>query len=741
MRSVLNWNDGWNFARATWGETNPAEKLTCKEQVTLPHTWYQDGDYHRGDAVYQKVFTEMPEKCAHVFLRFHGVDKICRIYLNGKLAGEHQGAYSIFAVELSQYLKPGQENILTVFVNNENGKAVSPLSGDFTIFGGIHRKVELILTEECHFDCTYYGTCGVIFRALVGEDGKGTILAAPRLCGTEGKDIKIRYTVSDESGKEAAALETDGVAPVSIPVEHPHLWQGKEAPVLYQAAAELYVDGILTDRVVQQTGFRTARLDPEEGFFLNGKHLKLNGVAKHQDTAEVFSAAREEHWDRDMELISEIGANAVRLSHYQHPEYFYDLCDRKGIVVWAEIPLLKLTQEHELLENAKQQLTELILQNIHRPSVCMWGLQNEIAIFGEEPFMYDRMHELQALAKELDPDRLTVSANLNTVEADSPLNRITDAVAYNLYYGWYYGEMDDFDTHLAEFHRVNPGIPLGISEYGVDCNLSFHSAAPKRKDYTEEFQALFHETVYPKLKGCSFVWGTFVWNMFDFVSGVRDEGGVKYRNNKGLVTHDRKTRKDSFYYYKAMWSAEPFVQIAEKRFVNRAEEAVRVKVYSNCAEVTLYVNGTKYREKAKNGAARFADIPLRMGENMVEAAAESCSDQAVFCRTEIPDESYVFVDPNPGIDVQNWFTDEVEREKMFPEDSYSILDTINTLLRNDEVMAIIRQMQPTVEAFMRDTVGTFTLEQGISHAKTLCSEEEVKALNERLITVKKGEEI
>lgn len=729
------WNDDWNFIKASWEELDPNVLQPEGEPVCLPHTWYEDGVYYRGDAAYQKAFDWQGKGEQRIFIRFHGVDKVCRVYLNGSLAGTHEGGYSIFCLELTPYLRQEGGNLLTVLVNNEAGKTVSPLSGDFTCFGGIYRKVELLVKNPAHFDCTYYGTEGVIMQTrMQGDDGY--LYLEPHVAGVD-KTGYVRYTVYGPEGRIVCQEEgeTDDKAILKIP--HPACWNGRKQPVLYTVKAEILADGQVKDTVEQKVGFQTAVFDAEQGFFLNGSHMKLKGVAKHQDTAEVFSAASMEHWERDMELIEEIGANAVRLSHYQHPQEFYQLCDERGMVVWAEIPLLKLTEDEKLFENAKEQLKELILQNMHHPSICMWGLQNEIAIFGEKPFMYDKMKSLQAYAKELDSTRYTTSANLNSVGLDSPLNRITDIVAYNWYYGWYYGEMDDFDRELDRFHQMNPDVPLGISEYGVDCNVKFHSQEPKVKDYTEEFQAKFHETVYPKLEQRPFVWGSFVWNMFDFVSGIRDEGGVKYRNNKGLVTHDRKIKKDSFYYYKAVWSKEPFVQIAEQRFRYRSGETMDVKVYSNCRRVILEAAGKSLEQESDTGVFVFTKVPLAMGENPMTARAGEYSSQAVFVRREDPETSYVFVDENPGLNVKNWFEDEVEREKLFPEGCYSILDTIETLRESREAMEQINSFLPCLGEWMQEAIGTFTLEQSFIHEKTLCTEDEIKTLNARLITVKK----
>lgn len=736
MREVKLWNENWKFRKMDWDEADCGAVLQGAEDISLPHTWYRDGEYYQGDAVYQKIFRMRPEKDRHVFLLFEGVEKICRVLVNGHLTGSHKGGYSSFAVEIGMYLNPDADNILTVLVNNEKGDTVNPISGDFAVFGGICRSVKMIITEHEHFDIMYYGTKGIILRTEL-KDTAGVLRLQPHICGCGSKKPVVRYQVFDMGGMRMAEKTVCGETETIIPIPSPHLWNGKEDPYLYKVSAQLVVGGEIRDEVTLHTGFRAMELDAQTGFYLNGKHMKLNGVAKHQDTAEVFSAASKENWDTDFRLIMEIGANALRLSHYQHPQEVYDLCDRNGLIVWAEIPMLKMSMDKELLENADQQLRELILQNIHHPSICFWGIQNEIAIFGEDEEMYPEVERLNQAAKRLDDGRITVCANLNTVKSDSRLNRITDAVGYNLYYGWYYGELEDYDISAEEFHRVNPDVPLGLSEYGVDCNLSFHSSNPVRKDYSEEYQMLYHETVYPIIRDKQYIWGSFVWNMFDFTSPVRDEGGIKYRNNKGLVTYDRQIRKDAFYYYKAQWSEEPFVHITGKRFRKRKQYVIDIKVYSNLKEVNLSVNGKEYSVSSGSGIFLFQSVELKDGENRVTASAGNITDRAVFLRTDEDTPEYVFVDPYPGLNVKNWYEDELEKEKLFPQDAYSILDTINDLMKCGQVMSVIDKEYRQVGTYMRGTIGSFTLEQMCVHAKTLVEADELKTLNNRLIQIKK----
>lgn len=735
MRTCYDWNAGWRFATC---ETWPDPAATIEgAPVTLPHTWYQDGTYYRGNAVYQKTFALPQAAGKHVFLRFHGVDKVCAVYLNGQEIGRHAGGYTVFAVELTAALRTDGANLLTVQVNNEVGETVSPLSGDFTIFGGIHRKVELILTDAVHFPVCYYGTVGVLARARIESEVGVLDVEVP---GGEALPAAVQWraVLLDPSGQPCAEATSTPDSSLRLVVAEPQLWNGRSAPALYTLRAELLDNGDVQDAITLRTGFRAYYVDPDKGFFLNGAHLKLRGVAKHQDTAGVYSAASEEHWQTDLALITEMGANAVRLSHYPHPQRVYELCDEQGLVVWAEIPMLKMTLDDDLLRNAEDQLREMILQNLHHPSICFWGLQNEVAIFGDKPYMAERVAKLNKLAHMLDPDRLTASANLNSVTCDSALNRITDVTAYNVYYGWYYGEMPDHAAFLDEFHRVNPKMPLGISEYGADCNPAFHADAPRVNDYSEEFQALYHETVYPYMAQRDFVWGSFVWNMFDFVSAIRNAGGVQARNIKGLVTFDRATRKDAFYYYKAMWSIEPFVHIAGRRYVNRPGERMTVKVYSNQAAVTLKINGETRIASVQNGSARFENVPLHPGENSVQAEAGSCTDAVTFVRVETPDPAYVFVDQNPGLNVRNWFEDKAEEARLFPEDAYSLRDKLSTLLANSQVMALVDSTQPAIAKLMREAPDTFRLEQVIQHEKPDVPEEEIKVLNQALTAIPKA---
>ena len=736
MRDIILINQGWQFAKLPDVDISQLpEVLPEMEAVNLPHTWYVDGEHYYGAVVYQKEIELDTRAGKQAYVEFGGADRWCRVYLNGVFLGEHEGGYSIFRVAIDRSAVKTGKNVLTVLLDNRDWGYISPLAGDFTIYGGLYRDVNLIWVSEEHFDLMYYGSSGLILRATV-ENGCGVLSLEPHVCVTE-SGAQIRYEVLDEAGRLVWSAREAAEKTAECRIPNVLRWDGKGNAYLYAVKAQLLRNEICCDEIMLQTGFKEIRMDAEQGFFLNGNRLRIQGVAKHQDYGQVFSAAGPEQWERDMELIEDIGANAVRLSHYEHPQYFYDLCDKEGMVVWAEIPMLKMVEDERCMENACQQMKELIYQNIHHPSICFWGLQNEIAIFGEEDYMYGNCQRLRRLIEELDPNRLSAAANLYSVENGSALNRVSDIVGYNIYFGWYYGVMKDYDGFLDRFHRDCPEVPLGISEYGVDCNLQFHQEQPKVKDYSEEYQALYHETVYEIFKSKPYLWGSFVWNMFDFGSARRNEGGTKYRNCKGLVSFDRAVKKDAFYYYKAQWSKEPFVHIAEKRFEKRAGESIRVKVYSNQKEVMLTAGGNAYRAESDNGIFFFHDIPLVMGENLMTAESGDCADHAVFVREAEPEASYTFVDPNPEINVRNWFLDEQEQEKMFPEEYCSVMDPVSDLVKNPQAMEVIEAWSMKLADGMRSRKATMPLYRIINFMRAEFKEEQVKELNQSLTKIKK----
>ncbi len=694
----ISLNAGWQFIKLPRGIPVERENLDW-ETVSLPHTWYREEDPYHGLVLYRREIG-VGKAWKKAFLEFEGADQRCRVFVNGKEIGEHNGAYARFRFPVPEAALKSGELRIEALLDNRVSADVSPNFGDFTIFGGLYRNVNLLVTSEDHFDYCYYGTDGVIARAAVQDDGSGLLALEPHVC-TEREDACIVYTLTGPEGELAAESTAPAKESVSLRVPEPKLWNGKKAPELYTLRAELQIDGETADEAEIRVGFRTVSMSPDDGLRLNGEHIKLCGVAKHQDRAGVFSAVSREQIDEDFALIREIGANAIRLSHYQHPQHTYDRCDEDGLLCWAEVPMLKMTENGALYANIEQQLIELVLQNIHHPSIFCWGIQNEIGMFRDAPFMHEECRVLTALAKRLDPNRLVTAANLYNVKPASQLNAITDMVGYNLYFGWYYGEMPDYSKYLDNYHAQRPEMPLGISEYGVDCNVKLHSETPRVKDYSEEFQALWHETVYPVLQSKDYLWGSFIWNMFDFSSDRRSEGGVKYINGKGLVSHDRTLRKDAFYYYKAKWSAEPFVHLCARRFVKRCRETVDVKVYTNQNAVTLFVNGAERGTLSNNGngTVLFRDVALEPGENRLKAVSGELADSLIFERVEIAEESYRLPEETSG-PVRNWFLSDDDTVK---EGYYSIMDTAEDVLSGARSV-LVRFVPSLVEVLDRDVI-------------------------------------
>ena len=694
----ISLNAGWQFIKLPRGIPVERENLDW-ETVSLPHTWYREEDPYHGLVLYRREIG-VGKAWKKAFLEFEGADQRCRVFVNGREIGEHKGAYARFRFPVPEAALKSGEGRIEALLDNRVSADVSPNFGDFTIFGGLYRNVNLLVTSEDHFDYCFYGTDGVIARAAVQDDGSGLLALEPHVC-TERDDACIVYTLTGPEGELAAESTAPAKESVSLRVPEPKLWNGKKAPELYTLRAELQIDGETADEAEIRVGFRTVSMSPDDGLRLNGEHIKLCGVAKHQDRAGVFSAVSREQIDEDFALIREIGANAIRLSHYQHPQHTYDRCDEDGLLCWAEVPMLKMTENGALYANIEQQLIELVLQNIHHPSIFCWGIQNEIGMFRDAPFMHEECRVLTALVKRLDPNRLVTAANLYNVKPASQLNAITDMVGYNLYFGWYYGEMPDYSKYLDNYHAQRPEMPLGISEYGVDCNVKLHSETPRVKDYSEEFQALWHETVYPVLQSKDYLWGSFIWNMFDFSSDRRSEGGVKYINGKGLVSHDRTLRKDAFYYYKAKWSAEPFVHLCASRFVRRARERIDVKIYTNLPRVTLWKDGEKIGigENNGNGTVLLRDVALAPGINQLWAVSGDCEDRCLFERVEKPEESYRLPEESGGA-VRNWFLSDDDTVK---EGYYSIMDTAEDVLSGARSV-LVRFVPSLVEVLDRDVI-------------------------------------
>ena len=627
MRNSICLNRNWTF----YGPKG------TPETINLPHTWNavdgQDGgnDYWRGTCTYETTFP-MPEfdpDTQTVYLEFQGVNASADVELNGTAVIHHDGGYSTFRAEVTGLLQA--ENHMTVRVDNSVNDRVYPQKADFTFYGGIYRDVTLLVVNKHHFDLDFFGGPGLrITPALDGTTGK---IRVESWTNTEKAAVEVILT--DMSGAVVAGgTGTD----MTLDIPNVHLWDGVKDPYLYTATLRLVENGTAVDQISSRFGVRTFRVDPKEGFFLNGRLYPLHGVSRHQDRKGLGNALTRAHHDEDMDLIREIGANTIRLAHYQHDQYFYDLCDQYGMIVWAEIPYIS---EHmpNGRDNTISQMKELIIQNYNHPSIVTWGLSNEITISTKDKAdMLDNHRVLNDLCHSMDTTRPTTLA---CYAMCGPFNRsahISDLVSWNLYLGWYVPGLFLNDLWISFFHLVYPKRCLGYSEYGCEGMPNLHSSKPRRGDHTEEYQAIYHEFMLKCFQRHPYMWSTHVWNMFDFAADARDQGGEPGMNHKGLVTFDRKTKKDSFYLYKAYWSEEPFVHLCGSRYNDRTGQTTTVKVYSNQSEVSLYANG-KLVETKKGDKVFTFKVPLS-GQVKLEARAGKCRDTILIRRVEQPNEAY-----------------------------------------------------------------------------------------------------
>jgi beta-galactosidase len=626
MREITKIMKGWEF-------TGPDGTTTT---VDLPHTWNardgQDGgnDYWRGTCIYRTHFAAPQFNTAshQVWIQFDGVNASAHVVLNGSPVCNHDGGYSTFRANITELLR--DENELTVEVDNSKNDRVYPQKADFTFYGGIYRDVSLMVVSKNHFTLDYFGGSGIrITPTVQGAD------ASVQVTTWHDGEGEVSIELLDAAGNTVAT----GKGPdITLTIFNAHLWNGVKDPYLYSCKARLVVNGTVEDETTTRFGVRSFKVDPKKGFFLNGKSYPLHGVSRHQDRKGLGNAITREMHDEDMALIKEIGANTIRLAHYQHDQYFYDLCDEVGMVVWAEIPYIS---EHmpNGRENTISQMKELIIQNYNHPCIVCWGVSNEITISTKDKKdMLDNHRQLNDLCHEMDKTRLTTLA---CYAMCGPFNRsahITDMVSWNLYLGWYVPGFILNDLWMGFFHLCFPNRPFGYSEYGAEGMPNLHSTHPHRGDHTEEYQAKYHEYMLRCFKRHPWMWATHVWNMFDFAADARDQGGEPGMNHKGLVTFDRKTKKDSFYLYKAWWSDEAFVHICSKRFVERTGSTATVKVYSNQSTVALYVNGNKVGEQTGEHVFTFK-VPLN-GELHIQAVAGDRTDESVIRHVDTPNPEY-----------------------------------------------------------------------------------------------------
>ena len=624
MRRSVKLMEGWTFIGFDKKPIN----------LDLPHTWNnldgQDGgnDYKRGTCTYEKTIAK-PDYLAteRVYLQFHGVNASSKVIFNGTVLGTHDNGYATFRYDVTDYLQ--EENLVKVEVDNSVNDRVYPQKADFTFYGGIYRDVEWLIVNQEHFDLDYYGGNGLQYTTEV--NGKDAKVFVSSYVNSLASSLDIHVKLEDAQGKVVA--EGNGKQ-VTLDVKNVHLWDGLEDPYLYTLTTELVKNGKVVDEVSVNCGVRTFRFDPETGFYLNGRSYPLHGASRHQDRRLIGNAISKEHHDMDMELMKEVGCNTIRLAHYQHDQYFYDLCDKEGMVVWAEIPYIS---EHLANgnENTIFQMKELMVQNHHHASIMMWGVSNEITISGgsRKKDMLANHKVLNDLCHEMDPTRPTTLACYAMCHPFHPVSKITDLVGWNLYLGWYVPFLWLNDLWISFYHKVYPNRCLCYSEYGAEGMPNLHSKHPRRGDNSEEYHTKYHEFMVECFKRHPYMWAHYYWNMFDFAADARNQGGEPGMNHKGMISFDRKVKKDVFYLYKACWNKkDKFVYLAGRRYEYRSLAKQTITVYSNLPEVSLYQNGTLIGTKQGENVFKF-DVTLQ-DKNVFKVKAGEYSDSCTIYKVD-----------------------------------------------------------------------------------------------------------
>ena len=664
MRNIKVINSGWLFSKNA--KSAPSNLPTDWEALDLPFTWNgkdgQDGgnDYYRGTCYFAKEIKadELPEGEVK-YLQFDGVNSSCEIFWNGKSITKHDGGYSTFRAEIKDIK---DVNLLVVAVDNSANDRVYPQQADFTFYGGIYRDVSVIAVPENHFDLDYYGSPAI----MVTPEIKGADAEIEIKTFFKNDNCKVRYEIIAD-GEVIASKEDDDDAEFEI--KSVHLWDGLKDPYLYTAKATLICDGKEVDEVSTRFGCRTFKIDPEKGFILNGREYPLRGVSRHQDRPDVGNALTPEMHKEDLDLILEMGANTIRLAHYQHSQVFYDLCDEAGLVLWAEIPYIS-SHMPTGYDNTISQMKELVVQNYNHPSIVVWGLSNEITIAGSNPNLIKNHKDLNDMVHEMDKTRLTTIAAVSMCDINDEYVHISDVLSYNHYFGWYGGDTSMNGPWFDDFHKKYPNKPIGISEYGCEA-LDWHTSTPTQGDYTEEYQSYYHEELIKQIADRPYLWATHVWNMFDFAADARAEGGENGMNHKGLVTFDRKYKKDSFFAYQAWLSDKPVLHLCSKRYIDRVEDVTKVTVYSNQPEVELFANGVSVGKQTKGKYPFFYFEVKNEGTTELKVVAGDLTDTSTINKVDTPNEAYVMKEEGQVI---NWF------EINTPDGRLSINNTIGDIM-------------------------------------------------------------
>jgi beta-galactosidase len=746
MRNIKNINDNWLFSKEA--KSIPHVMPHDWEKVNLPHTWNgtdgQDGgnDYYRGTCYYVKQLSlaDFGDEDEY-YLQFDAVNSSAKVYFNGELVAQHDGGYSAFRAKLGNIQ---ESNLLVVAADNSPNDYVYPQTADFTFYGGIYRSVKLIGVSKSHFDLDYFGAPGISVTPKV--TGTGADVDAVAYVATD-ENASVRFEILDKD-EVIASAEVSGDYHANMHIDAVHLWNGVKDPYLYTLRAVLLVNGEEVDCVSCRFGCRSFKIDPNKGFILNGREYPLRGVSRHQDRPQIGNALLPQHHKEDIDLICEMGANTIRLAHYQHAQEFYDLCDECGLVVWAEIPYIS-NHLPNARANTLSQMKELIYQNYNHPSIVVWGLSNEITMGGKStPDMISNHKELNELAHSIDSTRLTTMATVTMCQPDDEINAISDVLSYNHYFGWYGGNVHMYGPWFDNFHKKFPNKAIGISEYGCEA-LNWHTSEPEQGDYTEEYQAYYHEELIKQISKRPYLWATHVWNMFDFAADARAEGGENGMNHKGLVTFDRKYKKDSFYAYKAWLSDEPLVHICGKRYVERVEPVTKVTVYSNQPQVELFVNGESLGKQTKGEYPFFYFEVPNNGESKLIAKAGDCTDESVIKKVEVFNEAYRMKEEGAVI---NWF------EINTPPGYYSVNDTIGDIISTFKgkifALKLVKILKKSLSASSGDKNGMsvagvkinktmiemakgFTLKRALMMLGGKVSKEDILKINDMLNKIKK----
>lgn len=677
-KEVININQNWDFIKSEVLSTQQPETKTSQwDNVVLPHTWNaydgQDGgnDYYRGVGWYRKTINIPKAYSGNViYLKIGAANMTTGVFVNGLPAGTHTGGYAAFMFDITDKVRWGRDNVITIKVDNSESIISPPLSADFTFYGGITRDVELLVAEPVHINInefidneltvegSWIAQPGVIIRQsdVSGKSAKVNVLTKLRNASDKQVEANIEVSIKDAtgksvktmSGKKTIAANSLAESVLETIISKPHLWNGVNDPYLYRVEINVKVDNRLVDQSVQPLGLRNFHVDANDGFFLNGKSYPLRGICLHEEKKDKGRAVSDTDRKEALDLLLETGCNYLRLAHYQHGDFTYHYLDSLGIICWAEIPAVNSVgmndeQNRTFRKNAVSQMYELLRQQYNHPSVIFWGLSNEINYkTGIDPT--PTVRQLNEVVKSEDTYRLTTVAAMYSEKAT---NWIPDVYANNRYDGWYYNDIADFGTNMDDLHTRYPDAKIGVSEFGVGANINQHEYPAIKPNeggqyHPEEYQNLFHEEYLKMIDARPYLWGTSIWAGIDFASDGRNEGLQPGINDKGLITFDRSIKKDAFYWLKANWNKKDhFVYISSRRFTERPSLQVPVKVYSNCASVLLKVNGIDQGTKTSGDRIfTWNDIAMAEGENRIEVTGiqggKEYKDEVIWNCSDLP---------------------------------------------------------------------------------------------------------